>query len=353
VLPYRFLAAAAALAPCAVAQLHVPGNSPDIKTAIHFANPGETIVVADGVYTGPGNTDLDFQGKDLVVRSANGAARCILDCGGSVADPHRGFLFENGETRASVVEGFTIIGGRTAEGAIIDLFNGGGIRIRLDSSPTIRNCVFRDNTAGCWGGGVYVGFGGSPLIVGCLFEGNAADDGGGLFSWQGAQTEIRNSVFLRNVASNAGGAIAEFGGGSIMLEGCTIAYNESPSWSIGGVVDFGIQSTIRNSILWGNSGSAQLNLGSAMAVRFSNVQGGAAGEGNLDVDPQFRADGYHLKASSPCIDAGSPFYAAAPGESDIDGQARVQGGRIDMGADETVAGLPGSDDPLGPIFRKR
>ncbi len=43
---------------------------------------------------------------------------------------------------------------------------------------------------------------------------------------------------------------------------------------------------------------------------------------------------YHLWPDSPCIDAGDPNYVAGPNETDLDGNPRVIGGRIDMGAYE-------------------
>jgi hypothetical protein len=51
------------------------------------------------------------------------------------------------------------------------------------------------------------------------------------------------------------------------------------------------------------------------------------------------AGDYHLLSDSPCVDAGNPAYASAPGELDIDGDARVSGGRIDIGADEREAAV--------------
>ena len=45
--------------------------------------------------------------------------------------------------------------------------------------------------------------------------------------------------------------------------------------------------------------------------------------------PRRRWDG-----RSPAIDAGDPSFVADPGETDLDGGARVLGPRVDMGADE-------------------
>ena len=56
-------------------------------------------------------------------------------------------LLVDGETREAVIEGFTIQNGNAVQS------NGGGIDIGLSTSPTIRNCVFRDNRASALGGG--------------------------------------------------------------------------------------------------------------------------------------------------------------------------------------------------------
>ncbi len=42
----------------------------------------------------------------------------------------------------------------------------------------------------------------------------------------------------------------------------------------------------------------------------------------------------HIKLGSKAIDAGAATFLAPTGETDIDGAARVQGGRVDIGADE-------------------
>lgn len=42
----------------------------------------------------------------------------------------------------------------------------------------------------------------------------------------------------------------------------------------------------------------------------------------------------HLQSVSPAIDAGDPAFAPAIGETDIDGQPRLNGARVDAGADE-------------------
>jgi len=72
------------------------------------------------------------------------------------------------------------------------------------------------------------------------------------------------------------------------------------------------------------------------------------GSGNTDADPCFVESGYwdtndvwiegdyHLLPDSLCIDAGDPNYIPEPNETDLDGNPRVSGDAIDMGAYETI-----------------
>jgi len=92
----------------------------------------------------------------------------------------------------------------------------------------------------------------------------------------------------------------------------------------------------------------------AATVSHSDVEGGYArayvetgctlnwSEGNIDADPLFvdpASGGCRLRAESPCVDAGNPAYIPALRETDIEGEPRVMGGRVDMGADEFTSTL--------------
>lgn len=329
-----------ALTPQALAggnTLEVPAVFPTIQSAIDAALPGDTVMVADGVFSGAGNRDLRFRGKAITVRSVNGSEHTVIDCQGTPTEPYRGFIFAGYETRDSVLRGFTIMNGATLPGAIADQFNGGGVLIQA-SSPTIRDCRFTANHAGCWGGAIYAGDThpiqngiSNPLIENCTFEANLADDeGGGFFTWggtMGSEVTIRNSVFLGNAAGAGGGGICAFGGINLVLDHVTMIGNLS-SW--GGNAWLG-QATITNSILW-DGGENGLVEWDASNISYSLVQGGAVGVGNLDRDPGLQADGFHLLPDSPCIDAAAP--GTGVGQRDIDGGRRRIGVRKDIGADE-------------------
>jgi len=75
-----------------------------IQKGIGVASPGDIVLVHDGAYTGSGNKNLDFKGKNITVKSENGAESTIIDCENS----GRGFYFHNGETSDAKVEGFSI-----------------------------------------------------------------------------------------------------------------------------------------------------------------------------------------------------------------------------------------------------
>jgi hypothetical protein len=197
--------------------LHVPADHATIQDAVNAAPPGGTIIVADGVYSGLGNRNINFAGKAITLRSESGAEACTIDVSGALSSPYRAFHFNNGETAASVVEGFTIRNGVMSRGGAV-LCEGG-------SSPTFRQCVFRSNTA--WtaaesegGGAVYI-VGGSPTFIECEFVQNHVQvngqhcGGGGVYCTQGSHPSFTECTFSGNVV--AGLVLAGRGGGGVYM----------------------------------------------------------------------------------------------------------------------------------------
>lgn len=164
-------------------------------------------------------------------------------------------------------------------------------------------------------------------------------------------------AFVGNDSPDAG-AGASVGGlnGEFAVRNCTFAANSSGSGA-GGLF---ISSTaspdiVQNCILVANSGmpgSEQLGINAAntlATVSYSNVEGGFPGTGNIDVDPLFAnlAGGdVHLAMGSPCIDAGDPNVAVLTA-ADFEGDPRVLGAGVDLGADEVgAAPFPGTAEDL-------
>ena len=91
------------------------GDYPVIQAAIDAAKNGDEILLADGVFKGKGNKEVNFWGKALTVRSQNGKPEdCIIDGEGEIGLPYAIFIFEFGEGRDSVVRDLTIYDGSTA-----------------------------------------------------------------------------------------------------------------------------------------------------------------------------------------------------------------------------------------------
>ncbi len=73
------------------------GDAPTIAAAIDSVTGNDIIELADGLYTGEGNRDLNNMDKTIVIRSVNGdPLNCVIDCEGSADAPHFGIRFYGG-----------------------------------------------------------------------------------------------------------------------------------------------------------------------------------------------------------------------------------------------------------------
>ncbi|NIV01659.1 MAG: S8 family serine peptidase [Phycisphaerae bacterium] len=254
--------------------IYVPAQYPTIQEAIKRSWDGGTVWVADGFYQGPGNRDIDFLGRAIIVRSENGPFSCIIDCQGSKVDPHRGFYFHEGEGATSVLDGFMIINGyATDEGGgiyctassptlINCMFYGnsaqywGGAISNRGSSSTLTNCTFGENTAR-WGGAVaccycYEG----PTLADCTFSNNSARHGGALYN-DHSRSPVTNCDFSNNSATYGAG-VYNFAGVYDLsfigpkLHNCTFSENSSSSLG-GGMFNFESSPTVTNCEFTDNS----------------------------------------------------------------------------------------------------
>lgn len=336
--------------------LRVPQEYQTIQDAIDSAVDGDIVIVADGIYTGDGNRDIDFRGKAITVMSENGPENCIIDCLANNLEPHRAFHFNNFEGSDSVLEGFTITGGNV-EGESYSFYYGygGAIYCREFCSPSIKNCILKANSAK-YGGAIYCRSA-SPKIMNCVFSDNSAIWFGGAinFNWYSGPT-VTNCLFMGNSASWSGGGIANYNRNSVKLTSCTFVENSAIH---GNALSCDASQPpprnnlqVTNCILWDGGDEIWNNDNSTIIVTYTDVQGSWLGEGNIDADPCFVEPGYrdaiglwlegnyHLLHGSPCIDAGDPNYIAEPNETNLDGKPRVIGGRVDMGAYEYSPPIP-------------
>ncbi len=194
------------------------GDEPTIAAAVSRAAPGDTVLLAAGIYTGTGNWDISFGGKNLVVRSQSGAASTIVDCGAASGQVHYGFSYENGEDATAALEDITI-----RHAAVL------GVRCS-SAGPVIRGCVIDScrTNGSTRGGGIYLEKS-TAAVIGCTLTGNAADPtGGGIYTREFAGT-IEDCTVAGNTATRYGGGIGFHTGTDARIARCVIADNAALS----------------------------------------------------------------------------------------------------------------------------
>ncbi len=194
--------------------INVPGDYATIQEAIDHTGAGDTVLLADGIYSGIGNREMNCYGRPIVIRSVNGPSGCIIDCEGSGSDTHLAFNLSRCEGPETVIEGLTIRNGYVQ--------NAGGAIAISGSSPTIRDCVFENNHAQL-GGAIYVVYQSNPTIEGCLFVNNSADVGGAVGAYYDATPEYFNCTMVGNTGGS--GAASYSYESRPQFTGCLIAFN--------------------------------------------------------------------------------------------------------------------------------
>ena len=215
----------------------------DLQNALQSANAGDEIWVSKGVYfpTTDNNRTISFHIKNGVALyggfagSETSIGERIIKANHSVLSGELGtnqktdntfnVLYIAHATKATIIDGFIITGGyaggdetsgsRFASGG--GLYNEGGATGN-ESSPTIKNCQFIENTARD-GGAIYnnAANGGTCqlIIANCTFQDNKAFLGGGAIFNNGQEkgkclpTIIANN--FNNNTAGFGGAIFNYG----------------------------------------------------------------------------------------------------------------------------------------------
>ncbi|MGD0350729.1 MAG: thrombospondin type 3 repeat-containing protein [Verrucomicrobiota bacterium] len=331
-----------------------------IQDAVGAAAADDQIMVTNGTYSPVTVT------QPVALQSVNGPAFTFIN-GGGVA---RCVNLASGAS----LSGFTLANG-SASGS-----SGGGVNC-ASVSVTVSNCVLKSNSADS-GGGAYSG-----TLVNCILNGNTAAFYGG-----GACSILNNCVLSNNSCGNVGGGafgatlnnctlvsnsvavLYGLGGGtySSTLNGCKLVGNFANGR--GGGAYFGTLNNclvIGNTVTYDGGGAAFATLNNCTVISnsanacggaylctlrncivyYNNAQSGVANAvgcayccttptewpniRNFTNAPLFvdlAGGNLHLQSNSPCINSGKNTYAT--NSTDFDGNPRIVGGTVDVGAYE-------------------
>jgi hypothetical protein len=340
----------------------------NIQDAIDAAWNGAIITVFPGQYNG----QIDFKGKKITVQSAsptnwNYINSTIIYFDDSMEGPEFwdkfGVKMKSQESSESILMGFTIECS-SVQGAVCC----------LASKPIISYCILKTDFAGY---GVYA-IGGAPEIENSIIEKpyfwgvfaniskiNIRDcrfEGGALrgielysstttgvienniiydYNYSGITLHGHKAMPVRNniIYDNRIGIELENYDMSGSITGNTIVNNSEAGLYVGDGIYDAATPDIHSCIFYSNGDDikyedTQCN---PLPISYSCIEDNDNGLGVIHSNPQFvdiNNDNYHINTGSPCYNAGDPGYIAEDGEVDIDGQARIQDGRIEIGADE-------------------
>jgi len=343
-----------------------------IQDAVDAAVAGDEIVVTNGLYAVGGRavdaiTNRVAVDKALSLRSVNGPQFTVIDGGASV----RCVYLTNGAS----LSGFTLTHGRAEVG--------GGLRCR-SANTVVSNCVVSGNSSfdsslfvigsPCCGdyipglgvalsdhpyaGGVYGGtlynctlsdnwvetsvFGpgtGAYCSLTCVLTGGIGASYGTYYrlgaGGGAANATLNNCILAGNRAVYGGGAYR------CTLNNCTLTGNTA-AYSRDGGQAYGIgggayDSALNNCIIYFNTAADAPDYDPSSAPNYCCTTPQATnGFGNITNAPLFvGTNGWsnlRLQSNSPCINAGRNAFA--PAGLDLDGNPRIQGGTVDIGAYE-------------------
>jgi hypothetical protein len=296
-----------------------------------FAGPNENRGLGGGAYCQTTNALL----SNCLICSNNAAAgggvylgtltNCVLSnnvAGGFIGG--NATFYSGGGACGSVLNNCTLVGNMANLG-------GGAYNGILNNCMLIRNSAYTPSGT-AYGGGAYGG-----VLNGCLVISNTAGSNVSGHNYLGiggaaCSNAMNNCLILYNQAGPDFPAVAQ--GSS--LTNCTICFNGT---NYGDDAEMIRYCTARNSILYYN-----IYVGNYVQYTGNNLQNCCLtpistgsftyGTNNVTNAPMFvNTNGdFHLQSNSPCINAGNNACVLAT--NDLDGNPRIAGGTVDIGAYE-------------------
>ena len=263
-----------------------PGGIPSIQASLNVTGDGGEVEFVPGVYKGESNKNIDLGGKNITIKSQQGAEATVIDCEGQ----GRAFKLNGNEPSTAVIEGFTIINGDPN-------LPGGALSVGPQgSNATIKGCKFQNNSSAAAFTGVVTVEGGSPTFEDCTWDGNSSSNKSSALWTKNGSPIIKDSFFMNNdteeatvvvesgspqfmntaVVGNTAPSEAVFVASSAMFDQMTISQNSSDGIRFASNAP---PATMMNSDVSNNSGTGIVV--DVNSSSFSNLTVSGNGEGGI------------------------------------------------------------------------
>ncbi|MBD3234121.1 MAG: T9SS type A sorting domain-containing protein [candidate division Zixibacteria bacterium] len=219
--------------------ISIPTDYDSIQLGVEAAADGDTLLVSEGHYY----DQINFLGKGILLTSnylyepdSVIVANTIID-GSHIAgyDSCSVVMLVSGEDTTSVLQGFTITGGKGTRLLMSAQIKGGGIYIDSSSVRIMHNIII-DNEAGEMddgvGGGIFANAANNLGIIGNIILSNSVSGwlggrGGGIYV-SGERLIVKDNKIIGNGAGDSNPMFARgaIGGASINSPNCIISGNE-------------------------------------------------------------------------------------------------------------------------------
>lgn len=368
---------------------------PTLQDALAVASAGDEIWVAAGVYYPDegGSASADsvsativlqngvaiyggFVGSESVREERDWRANLTILSGdltqndpndGGIIDDPQAIVAPNayhvvtasGVDESAILDGFVVTGGH-AMGTFVSPCGdvcGGGLFVE-NSTALLQNLQIIGNAADSNGAGIAL-LSSQATIESVDIRGNyAGSDGGGLYA-RDSGGAVTNVLLSGNRSSNTGGAFFTISASApLTLTNVTMSGNRAAN-NGGAIVNRASTMLLRNSLVWNNTSSGTTSLyirsGGLVTTESSFIEDsyidgvwdteqGTDGGNNQEVEPLFVAPidasltptitgDFRLQPLSPAADAGNS--ALNTSLTALDGENRIQGAAIDVGAYES------------------